>query len=164
MSLQRKYSKAKANGNRVVWTSQEPMSVPYSLDGMLYNNAEWGIFTVTGRDLYCLGFRVDFRVPGGDPVLQCNILAAGARLYLNGVTMGGEKAITPSLRMPVGSSWKFRMELESPDGSDLSFPQGVTATYRLCYAQGALPPLPASGDPLAQGIGFERIGSTFVVE
>lgn len=173
MSAQRKYSKAKANGNRVVWTSQEVIPVSFLLDGQAFNGAEWGVFRVTGRDMYCTGFRVDFRVPAGDAGIQCNVgiytadnvLAASGRLYVNGVSMGGDKAVNPPLPMPVNSLWKFKMEIESPiDDETIYFPQGVTATYLLRYAQGPVNTQMFTTRLPNQGVGFDQIGTTFVVE
>lgn len=172
MNIHRKYSKAKANGNRVVWTSQEVIPVAYLLDGQAFDGAEWGVFRVTGRDMYCTGFRVDFRVPAGDATIQCNVglytaddvLAPSARLYLNGVTMGGEKLITPPLPMPVNSLWKFKLELESDEPDTTYYPQGLTATYFLRYAQGAVNRDFYATSLPAQGVGFDQIGTTFVIE
>lgn len=172
MSIQRKYSKAKANGNRVVWTSQEVIPVPFNLEGLAFNQAEWGIFRVTGRDMYCTGFRVDFRVPSGDANIRCNvgiytadnILAPGARLALDGVTMGGDRPINPPLPMPVNSIWKFKLEIESPTGEMDFFPQGVVATYLLRYAQGPVNTNLFTTRLPADGVGFDQIGTTLVVE
>lgn len=172
MTTTRKYSKSVANGNHVVWTSQEVIPVPFALDGLVFNEAEWGVFRVTGRDMFCSGFRVDFRVPSGDANIQCNVgiytaenvLAAGGRLYVNGVTMGGDKVIAPPLAMPVNSIWKFKMEIESPSGDETFFPQGVTATYLLRYAPGAVNTNLFSTRLATQGVGFDQVGSSFVVE
>lgn len=172
MSIQRKYSKAKANGNRVVWTAHETIPVVFNLDGQLFDQAEWGVFRVTGRDMYCLGFRVDFRVPSGDNNIRCNVgiytadntLATSGRLYLNGVTMGGDRLISPALPMPVNSLWKFKIEIESPTDSEEFFPQGITATYHLRYANGPVDRNMFTTRLPNEGVGFSQIGSTFVVE
>lgn len=172
MTTTRKYSKAAANGNRVVWTSREVIPVTFSLDGQAFNDAEWGVFRVTGRDMFCAGFRVDFRVPSGDANIQCNVgiytaenvLAANGRLYVNGVTMGADKAIVPALPMPVNSIWKFRLEIESPSGDETFFPQGITATYLLRYAPGSVNTNLFTTRLATQGVGFDQVGSTFVVE
>lgn len=172
MSAQRRYSKAKANGNRVVWTSQEVIPVAFLLDGQAFNNAEWGVFRVTGRPMYCTGLRVDFRVPAGDASVRCNVgiytadnvLAPSARVYVNGVTLGGEKAILPALAMPVNSLWKLKLEIESYTDDEIYYPQGVTATYLLRYAQGPVNTQLFTTTLPNQGVGFDLVGSSFVVE
>lgn len=172
MSIQRKYSKAKANGNRVVWTAQEVIPAAFAMDGQVFDQAEWGVFRVTGRDMYCCGFRVDFRVPAGDSNIRCNVgiytadnvLASSGRLYLNGVTMGGDRVVQPPLPMPVNSLWKFKVEIESPDGSEEFFPEGITATYLLRYAQGPVDRNMFTTRLPNEGVGFMSVGSTFVVE
>jgi LSD1 subclass zinc finger protein len=172
MSLQRKYSKNKANGNHVVWTSNEVIPVPFALDGVLYDQAEWGVFRVSGRDMYCTGFRADFRLPSGDSNIRCsiglytgdNVLARGGRLYLNGVTMGGNNRMSPPIPMPVNSVWKFKLEIESPYGETQYFPQGITATYHLRYAQGPVHADLVAHTLSAQGVGFDQIGTTFIIE
>lgn len=172
MSNERKYSKAKANGNRVVWTAREVIPVPFTLDGIVFDQAEWGVFRVTGRDMYCSGFRVDFRVPAGDSNVRCNIgiytaadvLAASGRLYVNGVTLGGDRVMTPPLAMPINSVWKFKLEIESPDQDETYFPQGVTGTYLLRYAQGVTPTKIFTTRLPSEGVGFDQIGTSFVVE
>lgn len=170
--IRRRYSKAKANGNRVIWTARETLPVPFRMGGMVFDGAEWGVFRVTGRDMYCTGFRVDFQLPAGDANIQCNVglytgdnlLAPSGRLYLNGITMGGDRLVTPPLPMPVNSVWKFRLEIESPDGSEDYFPQGVTATYQLRYAQGPVDTNMFTKILSTGGIGFDAVGTTFVVE
>ena len=66
--------------------------------------------------------------------------------------------------MPVNSLWKFKLEIESPDDLEEYFPQGVTATYLLRYAQGPVNTDMFTTRLSSQGVGFDQIGSTFVVE
>ena len=172
MANQRRYSKAKANANRVVWTSQEVIPVPFELNGLAFHQAEWGIFRVTGRDMYCTGFRVDFRVPSGSSRIRCNVgiytgddvLAMNGRLTLDGVTMGGDRPMSPAIPMPVNSIWKFKMEIEAPDDSSEFFPEGVTATYLLRYAQGPVNTKLFSNRLREGGVGFDQIGVNLIVE
>lgn len=172
MSIEKTLSKAKGVGNRVVWTSREPLYVPYHVDGLLTNGQEFGMFRVTGRDLYCMGFRADFGVPAGDANIQCNVglynaadvLVPDGRLYLNGVSMGGDKIIRPPVAMPVSSLWKFKLEIQTPDGSEEFYPQEITITYHLRYAPGPVQNrLFVTNDP-QQGIGFDQVGTTLVIE
>lgn len=172
MSIERKYSKAKAAGNHVVWTEREVVPVPFRLNGLLVDGQEFGVFRVTGSDMYCHGMRADFDVPSGDSAIECNVglytaggvLVPNGRLYLNGVTLGGDKVINPPTPMPSGSLWKLRVEIQSPDEVDTYFPQGLTVTYLLRYATGrVLTNLFVTTDPQG-GVGFDVIDGGFEVE
>jgi len=172
--IQRKYSKAKANANHVVWTADQVLPVPFNLDGLVGDGIEFGLFRVPGRDMYCTGYRVDFQVPAGDYEIQCSVglytaqdtLVDNGTLVLNGVTLGGTKTFTRPIAMPVNSVWKFKLAIASPspeDGSDY-FPQGVTVTYYLRYAQG---PVSTRTFVLSQpevGVGFDEVGTTLIVQ
>lgn len=165
----RLYSKSVANGNRVVWTNRELLSVPFTLDGLLYNEAEWGMFRVTGRDMYCAGFRVDFRVPSSTAHLRCrvglysanDVQVAGGVVVLDGITMGGEVELDHPL--PAGSTWKFKLFIESDEPDQTYFPQGVTATYWLRFAHGTIGRRPQYQDWVPTGVGFDRIGGPLTV-
>ncbi len=172
MSIERTYSKAKAAGNHVVWTERETLYVPLRLDGLVSDGREFGIFRVSGRDLYCHGFRADFDVPSGDSAIECNVglytsggvLVPNGRLYLNGVVFGGDQIIQPPTPMPENSLWKFRVQIQSPDGDETYFPQGLTVTYHLRYATGQVKTdLFSNADP-QEGVGFDQIGETFQVQ
>jgi hypothetical protein len=169
--IERKYSKAKGNGNRVVWTSREVIPVPFTLDGLVYDEAEFGMFRVSGRDMYCSGFRVDFRVPAGDSKIQCsvalytslNTLVTGSELSLNGVSLGGDKVFGIPLPMPVNSMWKFRVSISSPDNDTTYFPQGLIAAYQLRYAAGPVNTKVFSTFQSDQGVGVSEVSSSFIV-
>lgn len=168
--IERKYSKAKANGNHVVWTSREALFVPFSLDGLVYDGAEFGFFRVTGRDMVCTGFRFDFRVPSGDSNIEASVglytadsVLVGGLLAINGVTFGGDKVFTAPVAMPVGSLWKYRLSISSPDGDTRYFPQGAVATYHLRYASGPVNTKVFTTFQPEQGVGFGEVNASFIV-
>jgi len=169
--IERKYSKAKGNGNRVVWTSREVIPVTYTLDGLVYDGAEFAVFRVVGRDMYCSSYRIDFRVPAGDSKIQCSVglytaadvLVTGSELSLNGVTFGGDKILPSPLPMPVNSLWKLKVAIAAPDDSTDFFPQGMIATYHLQYAAGPVNTKVFSTFQPEQGVGIGEINSSFIV-
>ena len=169
--IERKYSKAKANGNRIVWTSRETIPAIFALDGLVYDGAEFGFFRVTGRDMYCSGYRIDFRVPAGDSKIEASVglytaagdLILGSELDLNGVSFGGDKVFANPVPMPLGSLWKFRLSIEGPAGDTNYFPQGLVVTYHLRYAAGPVNTKVFTSFQPEQGVGFNPVGSTFIV-
>lgn len=170
--IERRYSKTVAVANHVVWTGREPIYVPFKLDGLLANNQEFGTFRVAGKDMYCHGFRADFDVPAGDAAVQCavglytagGVLVPSGRLYLNGVTSGGDKLFFNPIPMPVNSIWKFRVEIQSYNLLQEYWPQGLAVTYQLRYANGPVKTqLFITSDP-QEGIGFDQVGETLVIE
>jgi hypothetical protein len=167
--LQRKYSKAKAAGNHVVWTGNQVLPVPFTMSGLVTTDS-FAFLRIQGQAVIATGFNAHFRVPSGDRDLQLSIVLADAnndiasqtRLYLNGVTFGGDKAFTPAVKMPVGSLWKVNVELICGDPEFL--PQDLTVTYHLRYANGPVRTnFWASGEPNV-GIGFYDINGNFVIQ
>lgn len=168
MSLERRFSKAKANGNRVVFTEREIIPVTFPLDGLLYDGAEFGQFRVPGRDMICTGYRADIRLPAADRAVQLSVsfytgegtIITGTDLNLSGVTAGDEKAILPSLNMPSGSTWKLVI---AASGSEEEFyPQGIVVTLYLRFANGVVTSAYRSGKFTAEGIGFTEVGNLIV--
>ena len=166
--IERRFSKAKANGNRVVFTTQEILHVPFFRPGVVFDGMELGVLRVPRRDMYCAGFRVDFVRPSGAAGVQftsglytANGQPASPVLTLNGVVDGGEVNFNPGIPMPVNSLWKFRCGLVSDD-EDFA-PADITITYWLRFANGPVntglwsPTLPQ------EGIGLWGVTDDFVV-
>lgn len=167
--LQRKYSKAKAAGNHVVWTDQTLIPVPYTMSGLVTSDS-FAFLRIQGQAMVCTGLHAHFRVPSGDSNLQLSLAMATAagqvvpntRLYLNGVVTGGDMAFTPPVILPVGSLWKIQVCVNGIDPT--FFPQDLTVTYQLRYTNGPTRTnFWASGEPLT-GIGFYDVNGTFVVQ
>lgn len=169
MSLQRKHSKTVAAANRVVWTGREVLPVAYTLNGLVTDGAELGIFRVTGRPLYCNGFTAFFQTPSADRYVNCSVemqtgsgvAVPGGLLRLNGVTAGGEKQFK-AVPMPSGSLWKMVVRSAAVNVEDL--PQGLTVTYQLRYANGPVRTDFWTNGLVSEGIGFWQIDDNFVVE
>lgn len=164
----RTHSKTLSVANHVVWTDREVIPVTYALDGLCFDGAEWAVLQVPGSDLYCAGFRIDFRVPSGDANIRCSVDlldpvgVSRGNLNLDGVVAGRVKEFSPPLELPANSAWRLRLNLELPSADESYVPQGVVATYYLRYAASKLPTLNRAG-ALVTGVGFEQIGTTFVV-
>lgn len=169
---ERKYSKAKAVANHVVWTAMEIIPVVFNLDGLVHDQGEFGIFRVPGRDMYCTGFRIDFQVPAGDYEVRCAVglytandyLVPTGLLRLDGVTLGDTKTFNVPLPMPVNSVWKFKMEVSSPTDQEEYFPQGISATYYLRYAAGPVSTQLYTYLQPSVGVGFDTVGTTLIVD
>lgn len=142
-TLQRTYSKAKANGNHVVWTSQESIPVTFALDGLL-SCGTYGLYTASGRPAYCSGFQVSFTAPGQDPAMyvqvslldRFNQLVPGSLLKLYGTTPGQFQTVVPAFFLNVGDTLQFNVAILN--GVDQYLPQDTTLTYFLNYANGLL--------------------------
>ena len=167
-SLQKSYSKAKKNGNGVVFDGSEVIPVPYTMSGLVTTDS-FGFLRVQGRAVICTGMHAHFRVPSGDRLAQISVqladanndLVSQAKLYLNGVVLGGDAAFTPAVKMPTGSLWKLNVVVLAGDPQYL--PQDLTVTYHLRYANGPVrTSFWAAGEPLA-GIGFYDVGGSFVI-
>lgn len=154
MSAQRRYSKAKAIGNHVVWTNEETIPVTFAIDGLIPDGQEFGIYRVSGRDQYCVGFALNVNVPAKSSNVQIavgiynsqGILAPGTLTYLSGIATGTNKSLLPPVAMPAGSIWKLIAQVASPN--DAVTPQGLIATYYFRYANGqAVNPIASFGAP-----------------
>jgi hypothetical protein len=140
-TLQRTYSKAKAIANNVVWTDQETIPVNFNIDGLI-STGVYGLFTVSGRPLYCAGFQVDFTVPSQDPgtVIYVNLIdensetVPGSLLKLYGCTAGNRQTIAPAFLIPSGNSVQFNVAVVN--GIDEYLPQDAALTYYFRYANG----------------------------
>lgn len=144
MPIERTYSKAKAVGNHVVWTNQEIIPVPFKLDGVIPDGAEFGIYRQFGRAAFCVGYHAEFNVPAKDrrvriTVNLCTIagvVVPGSQLILGEQALGGDKIFSQPVAMPTNSAWKFIVQAATP--SDYVLPEGLTVTYLLRYANGAV--------------------------
>ncbi len=168
MTLERSYSKAKANANHVVWSNQEVFPVTFTLDGVLSDMAEFAIHRVVGRAVFCVGFHAEFRVPARDTrvnvaVNLCNGLgvpAAGGKLYLTDNVTGGDQLFVPPLVMPASSAWKVILQVASPD--DTLRPEGITFTYYLRYANGPVANVAATSQVASGGFNFWQPGAPYM--
>jgi len=169
IALQKRYSKAKASANRVVFTGDEVIPVPFTLP-VLGTVPDFAYFRVQGRSVICTGVHVHFQVPSGDRNTKLAVVLADAnndvlsatRLRLDGVCLGGDLKYSPAIKMPTGSLWKMNVELTA--GDPAYAPQGMTVTYQLRYANGPTrTSFWAAGQPLT-GIGFYDINGTFVIQ
>ncbi len=169
MSAAKQYSKLKAIGGHVVWTDKEVFQVPFYLEGTAYDQAEWAVIKVSGRDVLLRGVRLDVRVQTTSNQVNTTVdLVTGAgeivpatTLTLAGTKPFAELDLSPNVQMPAGSYWKARI------GFNESFaafaPQGLTLTYIMSYANGPVVNPIASFELLEEGIGFWAIGDDFVV-
>lgn len=154
MSIQRRYSKAKAVGNHVVWTNEETIAMPFVVDGLVPDNQEFGVYRVSGRDQYCVGLAVNVNVPAKSGSVQLaigiyngqGVLAPGTLVYLTGNAVSANKCIMPPVAMPKGSVWKLIVQVASPNPNVT--PQGLVATYYFRYANGqAISTIATYGSP-----------------
>ena len=169
MTLQRTFSKAKANAGHIVWTGDQVIPVPYTMSGLVTTDS-FAFLRIQGQAVICTGLNVHFRVPAGDSNTQIAIALADAngdvvpqtQMLLNGVLTGGDIAYQPSVIMPTGSLWKLNVSVLA--GSDDYLPQDLTATYQLRYANGPVRTnFWASGEPIV-GLGFYDVNGAFVVQ
>lgn len=166
--MERRYSKSLAVANHVVWTQNEVIPVPYSCEGLVTDGNAFGFLRILGREVQCMGFRVDFRVPATSNDVQialgiytANDVLQGSRLVLNGVTQGGDNLFSPIIAMPSSSLWKFKIEVNA--GADDDLPQGITATYLLRYANGPSNSTEWTANLPSSGVGYWSIGDTFEI-
>lgn len=167
--LQKRYSKTKALANRIIWTPNEVMQVPFTMDGILFDSADLAVMRVLGRDMFCLGYRVDFRVPASAHTVRIstylfrgdNVAVTGSTLNLYGITPGDTKLFSPNVPFPANSIWKFRVAVDN--GTDEQVPQGITITYYMRYANGPVDSSQSAFDLLNSGVGYWQVGKTFVV-
>lgn len=169
MSDRRLASKLKNIAGHVVWTDKEVFQVPFHLEGTAFDQAEWAVIKIVGRDVLLRGMRLDTRVQTTsnqvnttvDLVTGGNVIVPASTMTLVGTAPFAELDLSPNIQMPSGSYWKARL------GFNESFqafaPQGLTLTYIMSYANGPVVNPLASFDLLADGIGFWEIGENFVV-
>jgi hypothetical protein len=169
MSAAKQYSKLKAVGGHVVWTDKEIFQVPFYFEGTAFDQAEWAVIKVVGRDVLLRGIRLDVRVQTTsnqvnttvDLVTGSNVIVPATTLTLAGTEPFAELELSPNVQMPSGTYWKARIGFNE---SFQSFaPQGLTLTYIMSYANGPVVNPLASFDLLNDGIGFWEIGNDFVV-
>ena len=169
MSADRQYSKLKGIGGHVVWTDREVAQVPFYYEGVAVDQREWAIIKVVGRDYLLRGMRLDTRVQTSrntidltvDLVTGNNIVVPDTTVTLVGTAPFAERTFSPAIEMPAGSYWKARIGYND---SLVEFaPEGLTLTYILSYANGAVTNDIASFELIESGIGFWVIGDDFVV-
>ena len=169
VALEKRYSKAKANANHIVWTGREVIPVNFYVGGLIYDSLEFGNFRVTGRDMYCSGYRIDFQRPAGsqEVVVTANLYTGNGGLVPNtslriAGTQIGRDATFPggSLAFPEGSIWFIRM---SVTGDEAYYPESATVSYWMRYANGPVSSQLWSPTLSEGGIGFWGIGEDFVV-
>lgn len=168
MTLQRRYSKAKAIAGHVVFTQDQCFYTPFLMTGLVTtDNVAW--LRIAGAAVICSGIHVHFRVPPGDQSFQMQLTLADAlgnqmsqtTTLLSGIMNGADKAYLPNVKMPSGSLWQMQVAVLS--GADQYLPQDMTITYQLRYANGPVRTnMWASGEPLA-GIGFYDLNGIFIV-
>jgi hypothetical protein len=153
-----------AAGNHVTFTDREVLPVPFTLDGLVYNGAEFGFYRVPGRDMVLAGYTIDVRLPSSSRglVMYAQLatgegdLVPGTLLPLHGVTARRELPLSPGLLWPQNTTWKVVITAEGAEDADM--PQGLVLTYLLRYANGS-PALAASSTRFRQeGVGFDVIG------
>lgn len=170
MSITRKYSKAKASGNGVVWTGNEPSLVPV-FTAALVDGRTFGTLRVVGRGMFCRGFRAAFNTPSGDSSVQCSITLCtggsvpypGGVLRLDGVVAGADLRIRPPVPMPVNSIWRFLVNISTPTGDTTYYPQNLTVTYQLYYALGPVQSQLFTTTDSQLGVGFDQIDTDLIV-
>lgn len=169
IALERRYSKTKANANNIVWTGNEVIPVTMYVGGLIYDALEFGNLRITGRAMYCSGYRIDFQRPSGDRAVTISTaictglgeVVSGTEMTIVGTQIGQEKVLTAGMVMPEGSIWFIRV---TADGREEYFPESATVTYWLRYANG--PVISGMWSPVLSegGIGFWEIGHDFKVE
>jgi hypothetical protein len=139
--LQRTYSKAKGIANKVIWTSQEPIPVVFTRDGLL-SSGLCGLYRATGRPVYCSAFQVEFIVPSQDPgmlveislVNKNGIMVPGSLMKAYGCAANQLQTVTPAALVNAGETLQFNVNVIN--GVDEYLPQDAVFTYYLNFANG----------------------------
>jgi hypothetical protein len=163
----RQYSKNIRVANGVSFTGNQVTATSFTLQGTVYNGAEFACLRVAGNGLVCQALRVDAQVPGGDPTILCSLQlqtgsgspVAGAVLTINGSAESADLALTPPLQMPAGSVWKVVASVTSTAlGASNLYPRGLTLQYLCSYGSGAVQTGLYSNSLTQQGIGANQVG------
>lgn len=168
--LPKKYSKAKAAGNHVVFTGDEVLPVPYTMMGLVVDQGDFGFLRIQGRPVICTGFHAHFTVPAGDRAMKMSVVLCAAdgttfeqtRLRLDGIVEGNDIVFNPAVKMPTGSLWKLLVNVD--DGDEDYWPEGLTVTYQLRYSNGFSRSNYFVTTEQVGGIGFYDIGGTFNIQ
>ncbi len=165
----RALTKSVAVANRTMFTRNETVPVPFTLDALPADNMLMGFLRVRSRAMWLAGISVFFRTPPGSRHSQIEFSfqagngasVAAASMTVRGVKLGQELSVLPNYPLPVGSIWQTRINL----GGDTDYlPSGIELVYHLRFAQGAgITPDNYSNALIAQGIGFWTIEENFVV-
>lgn len=167
--MNRLFSKAKANGNHVVWTGDQIIPVPFTMTGLVTSD-DFAFLRISGAGVICTGINVNFRVPAGDRGYQMqlalytadNQLIPSTVIQFNGSQLVGDMVYPGGVKMPSGSLWKMRVTILN--GDDNFGPQDMTVTYQLRYANGPARTNLWAAAPTLDGIGFYTLDGTFIVQ
>jgi hypothetical protein len=165
----RRYSKAKATGNHVVFTGDMVIPVPFKMDGLVCNDT-FAALRVGTSGMLLDGITLNFQVPAGDQGTKLGIVLVNAsgtpvtvtQVYVTGVVAGGNYNFSPAVKLPPGSLWKLKVTVLA--GDDQYLPQDMTATYQLRFANGPVRNNLWSATPTPDGIGFYNMDVTFTVQ
>lgn len=166
--VERRYSKGLAVANHVIFTANEVMQAPYVLQGQLFDEATLGTLRIRGREVQCIGFRLDVQVPARASHVQFGVTlytgdgtAVGERLVVSGQSTGEEKIFALPVAMPSGSIWQAKVDLVA--GETVELPEGCTLTYLLRYANGPSFSDTWSNHLPGSGVGYWGLGQDFVI-